>query len=94
MTCHSDKYKNGGEKMNIETVTVEQFRTSDRQTFADRTEAIRHQVGVDIASDLERYRTTCMDGSSDRFKHSVCRHIAEFERMRATTEEANKEATS
>jgi len=93
MTCHfeaENKQHNGGGKMNIKTIQVEQFRTSDGQTFADKADAIRHQVGLDIAGDIERYRTTGMDGASERFKNSVCKHIAAFECMRAT---ATKEGT-
>jgi len=78
--------------MNIKTIQVDQFCTTDGQTFTDKIDAIRHQAGLDISDDLERYQANFMDGSSDRFKHSVCKHIAAFECMRATEE--TKEATT
>ncbi|MDX8409409.1 MAG: hypothetical protein R8J84_05110 [Mariprofundales bacterium] len=67
----------------IQPITIEQYRTTDGQTFGDRNEALGHQAELDAAPHIERYRNECMSNFTERFRDSVCKHLVEFSKLRA-----------
>ena len=69
--------------MGIEAITVQQYKTTDGQTFSDRSEALQHQAEIEAAPAIARYRDECMADYTDRFKESVCRHLVAFIRRQA-----------
>jgi len=76
----------------IEAITLEQYRTTDGQTFDGKGEALQHQAEIDAAPHIARYRDECMSDYTDRFKSSVCKHLTEF--MKRQEMENSKEVAA